>query len=51
MAMDLTALEAVVLRRVICVEMVVSCLELPNKGFGRRKMLLGLVVLKIKLGR
>ena len=30
--MDLKALEAVVLGRVTCVGMVVSCLELPNKG-------------------
>ena len=28
----------------LCVVMVVSCLELPNKGLGRRKILLGLVV-------
>ena len=34
----------------IRVVMVVSCLELPNKGLGRRKMLLGLVVLKMKVG-
>ena len=38
-------------RRLIHVVMVVSCLELPNKGLGRREMLLGLVVLKIKLWR
>ena len=49
-AMDLKALEAVVLRRVICIGMVVSWLELPNKGLGRRKML-GLFDLQIKLGR
>ena len=30
--------------------MVVSCLELTNKGLGRRKML-GLVVVKMKVGR
>ena len=29
--------------------MVVSCLELPNKGLGRRKMLLGLVVGAVKV--
>ena len=29
----------------ICVLMVVSCLDLPNKGLGREKMLLGLGVL------
>ena len=28
-----------------------ECLELPNKGLGRREMLLGLVVLKMKVGR
>ena len=28
-----------------------SGLELPNKKMGRRKMLLGLVVLKMKMGR
>ena len=37
-------------RRLICVVMVMSCLELPNKELGRRKMLLGLVVLKMKVG-
>ena len=35
-------------RRLICIVAVVSCLELPHKGLGRRKMLLGLVVLKMK---
>ena len=36
--------------RLIRVVMVVSCLELPNVGLGRRKVLLGLVVLKMKVG-
>ena len=31
--------------------MVLSCLELPNKELGRRVMLLGLVVLKMKVGQ
>ena len=35
-------------RRLICIAAVVSCLELPHKGLGRRKMLLRLVVLKMK---
>ena len=38
-------------RSLISVVMVASCLELPNKGFGRRKMLLGLVVLKVEVGQ
>ena len=38
-------------RRLICVVMVVSCLELPKKRLGRRKMLVGLVVLKMKVGQ
>ena len=38
-------------RRLIYVATVVSCLELPNKGLRRREMLLGLVVLKMKVGR
>ena len=38
-------------RRLICVAMVVSCLKLPKKKLGRREMLFGLVVLKMKLGR
>ena len=42
-AMDQKAQEAV--------EKVDLCLEYPNKGLGRRKMFLGLVFLKIKLGR
>ena len=29
---------------------IASCLELPNKGLGRRKMLLGLVALKMEVG-
>ena len=37
--------------KLISVVIVVSCLELPNKGFGRRKMLLGLVALKMKVGQ
>ena len=37
-------------RRLIHVVMVVSCVELPKKELGRRKML-GLVVLKIKVGQ
>ena len=28
-----------------------SCFELPNKGLGTRKMLLGSVVLKMKVGQ
>ena len=48
MAIDQKAREAVE-KVVICVAMAVSCLELPNKGLGRRKMLLGLVVLKMKV--
>ena len=44
MAMDQKAWEAV--EKV----MVVSCLKLPNKGLGRREMLLGFAVLKMKVG-
>ena len=42
-AMDQKAQEAV--------EKVDLCLEYPNKELGRRKMFLGLVFLKMKLGR
>ena len=35
----------------IRVMMIVSYLELPNKGLGKREILLGLVVLKKKVGR
>ena len=38
-------------RRLIRVVMVVSCLKLPNKEMGRKKILLGLVHLKMKVGR
>ena len=48
-AMDQKAREAV--EKVIRVKMVMSCLELPNKGLGRRKMSLWLLVLKMKVGR
>ena len=37
-------------RRLIRVVMVVSCLELPNKGLGRRKMLCGVSCLKDEIG-
>ena len=37
-------------RMLICVVMVVSCLELPNKGLGRREMLLELAALQMKVG-
>ena len=41
----------VIYMAMIRVIMVVSCVELPNKGLGRRELLLGLVVLKMKVGR
>ena len=37
-------------RKLIRVMKIASCLELPNKGLGRRKMLLGLVALKMEVG-
>ena len=48
MAMDQKAQEAVEKVDLCCDGR--QCLELPNKRLGRRKMLLGLVVLKMKVG-
>ena len=49
MAMDQKALKAV--EKVDSCCDVVSCLELPNIELGRRKMMLGLVVLNMKVGQ
>ena len=48
MAKDQEAQEVV--RKLIHVMIVLSCLEFPNIGLGTRTMLLGLVVLKMKVG-
>ena len=37
--------------KLIRVVMVISCLELPSIELGRRKMMLGLVVLNMKVGQ
>ena len=38
-------------RRLIHFAIVMSCLELPNKGLGRGELLLGSVVIKIGVGQ
>ena len=41
----------IAVQKVDYIVIVVSCLELPNKVLGKKEMLLGLVVIKMKVGR